>query len=82
MLCMITGRPKPSLNLAPDEQTQLRSLAASRTLPHALVARAKPVLWSAQGQSNTQIAHLLRWRNATVGKVALAVYRASLGRTL
>ncbi len=79
---MITGRPKPTLTLAPDEQTQLRSLAASRTLPHALVARAKLVLWSAQGQSNTQIAHLLRWRNATVGKVALAVYRASLGRTL
>src|SRR2546425_3023981 len=65
---MITGRPKPSLNLAPDEQTQLRSLAASRTLPHALVARAKLVLWSAQGQSNTQIARRLRWRNATVGK--------------
>jgi putative transposase len=65
---MITGRPKPSLILAPDEQTQLRSLAASRTLPHALVARAKLVLWSAEGQSNTQIARRLRWRNATVGK--------------
>src|SRR5271169_786421 len=65
---MITGRPKPSLTLAPDEQTQLHSLAASRTLPHALVARAKLVLWSAQGQSNTQIARRLRWRNATVGK--------------
>ena len=65
---MITGRPKPSLTLAPDEQTQLRSLAASRTLPHALVARAKLVLWSAQRQSNTQIAGRLHWRNATVGK--------------
>jgi putative transposase len=65
---MITGRPKPSLTLTPDEQTQLRSLAASRTLPHSLVARAKLVLWSAQGQSNTQIAVRLRWRNATVGK--------------
>ena len=65
---MITGRPKPSLVLAPDEQTQLRSLAASRTLPHSLVARAKLVLWSAQGQSNTQIAVRLHWRNATVGK--------------
>ena len=53
---MITGRPKPSLTLAPDEQTQLRSLAASRTLPHALVARAKLVLWSAEGHSNTRIA--------------------------
>src|ERR1700720_451589 len=65
---MITGRPKPDLTLAPDEQTQLRSLAASRTLPHALVARAKVVLLSAQGQSNTQIARRLHWRNATVGK--------------
>jgi hypothetical protein len=44
---MITGRPKPDLTLAAE--------AASRTLPHALVARAKVVLWSAQGQSNTQI---------------------------
>src|SRR6266478_4330330 len=65
---MITGRPKPELILAADEQTQLRSLTASRTLPHALVARAKVVLWSAQGQSNTQIARRVHWRNATVGK--------------
>ena len=65
---MITGRPKPSLTLAPEEQTQLLSLASSRTLPHPLVARAKLVLWSAEGQSNTQIASRLRWRNATVGK--------------
>lgn len=65
---MIIGRPKPPLVLAPDEQTQLQSLAGSRTLPHALVARAKLVLWSAEGQSNTQIAGRLRWRNATVGK--------------
>src|SRR5882672_9741842 len=65
---MITGRPKPTLTIAPDELTQLRSLAASRTLPHALVARARVVLWSANGQSNTQIARRLRWTNATVGK--------------
>ncbi len=65
---MITGRPKPALTLAPDEQTQLRNLAASRTLPHALVARAKLVLWSARGHSNTHIARRLHWRNATVGK--------------
>jgi putative transposase len=65
---MITGCPKAPLTLAPDEQTQLRSLAASRTLPHALGARAQLVLWSAEGDSNTQIARRLRWRNATVGK--------------
>jgi transposase len=65
---MITGRPKPALTLTADEHAQLRSFAAARTLPHALVARAKLVLWSAAGQSNTQIAHRLRWTNATVGK--------------
>jgi len=65
---MITGRPKPALTLTAEEYAQLRSFAASRTLPHALVARAKLVLWSAAGQSNTQIARRLRWTNATVGK--------------
>lgn len=65
---MITGRPKPTLTLTADERTQLRSLAGSRTLPHALVARARLVLWSADGQSNTQIARRLHWTNATVGK--------------
>lgn len=64
---MRTGRPKPALTLNPEEQTQLRSWAASRTLPHALVCRARLVLWSAQGQSNTQIARRLHWTNATVG---------------
>ena len=65
---MITGRPKPTLTLTTDEHTQLRSLAGSRTLPHALVARARLVLWSADGQSNTQVARRLRWAKATVGK--------------
>ena len=59
MRCMLTGRLKPALTLTSDEQTQLHSLAASRSLPHALVARARLVLWSSQGQSNSKIAHLL-----------------------
>ena len=59
MRCMLTGRLKPALTLTYDEQTQLHSLAASLFLPHALVARARLVLWSSQGQSNSQIAHLL-----------------------
>lgn len=65
---MITGRPKSTLTLTSDERTQLRSFAHSRTLPHALVARAKLVLWSAEGESNTRIASRLRWTKATVGK--------------
>jgi len=65
---MLTGRPKPTLDLTVDERTQLKSRAASRSLPHALVARAQVVLWSAAGQSNTQIAERLGWAKATVGK--------------
>src|SRR5581483_11557881 len=65
---MISGRPKPVLTLTREEQIQLRSWARSRTLPHALVARAKLVLWSAEGESNTRIAGRLGWTNATVGK--------------
>jgi len=65
---MLTGRPKPTLQLTVEERTQLKGLAASRTLPHALVCRAKVVLWSAEGQSNTEIAERLDWTKATVGK--------------
>src|SRR6516165_6663021 len=65
---MRTGRPKPRLTLHSEEAAQLRGWAASRTLPHALVCRARLVLWSAQGQSNTQIARRLHWSQATVGK--------------
>ncbi len=64
---MVTGRPKRALVLSEEEQTQLRSLASSRTLPHALVARARLVLWAAQGQTNSQIARRLHWTKATVG---------------
>jgi putative transposase len=65
---MRTGRPKPALVLKSEEEAQLRSWAASHTLPHALVCRARLVVWSAQGQSNRQIARRLHWTNATVGK--------------
>src|SRR5512146_839804 len=64
---MITGRPKPPLNLTSDEQVQLEAWAGSRSLPHALVARAKLVLWSAEGASNSIIARRLRCSKATVG---------------
>ena len=75
---MRTGRPKPAISLTADEQTQLRSLAASRTLPHALVARARLVLWSVEGQSNGQIAPSAldqRYR----GQMAAAVCRVPPG---
>ena len=65
---MSIGRPKSELVLSQDERIQVSSLARSRTLPHAIVARAKMVLWSAEGASNTEIASRLQWTNATVGK--------------
>jgi len=62
------GRPKTGLVLSEDERVQLSSLSRSRTLPHAIVARARIVLWSAEGSSNTEIASRLEWTQATVGK--------------
>ena len=65
---MLTGRPKIALELSAEEEAELRGFSSSRSLPHALVARAKLVLWSAGGESNTEIASRLNWTKATVGK--------------
>jgi putative transposase len=65
---MSIGRPKSELVLNEDERVQLNSLAGSRSLPHALVARANVVLWSADGVNNSEIATRLQWTKATVGK--------------
>ena len=65
---MPIGRPKAELVLSEQERVQLSSLARSRALPHAIVSRAKVVLWSAEGASNTEIAERLQWTNGTVGK--------------
>ena len=54
--------------MSAEEQAQLSALAASRSLPHAMVARAKLVLWAAQGESNPAIAERLSWSMPTVGK--------------
>jgi len=65
---MSLGRPKAALELTAGEEQELAGFAASRSLAHALVARAKVVLWSAEGHSNAEIATRLRWSKATVGK--------------
>lgn len=65
---MAVGRPKGELVLSEDERLQLASLSGSRSLPHGLVARAKVILWSAEGASNSEIAARLQWTRATVGK--------------
>ena len=65
---MAIGRPKARLVLSAEEQAQLAALAASRSLPHALVARARLALWAAAGASNSAIAKRLNWSLPTVGK--------------
>src|SRR4028118_549168 len=65
---MSTGRPKRELTLTDDERFQLSGLVRSRTLPSFLVARAKVILWSAEGETNSDIADRLGWTKATVGK--------------
>jgi transposase/DNA-binding transcriptional MerR regulator len=52
--------------LSPTEREQLQSYTRSRALPHALVRRAKIVLWSAMGDSNTAIAERLQVSQPTV----------------
>jgi putative transposase len=65
---MPMGRPLPALELTSEERQRLTGFAASRSLPHALVARARLVLWAAEGLANQQIAARLSWSKATVGK--------------
>jgi len=75
---MPTGRPKADLTLSKEEREQLQSFARSRTLPSALAARAKLILWSADGSSNTEIAERTGWTKATVGKWRQRFVRARM----
>jgi putative transposase len=65
---MAIGRPLPALKLSADERLQLDSFAASRSLPHSLVSRARLVLWAAEGVPNQEIGSRLNWSKPTVGK--------------
>lgn len=65
---MKTGRPKATLVLTTEELAQLRALIASRSMPQGLAARARIILWSHEGRSNTAIADTLGVTKATVGK--------------
>jgi transposase len=49
---MITGRPKTPITLSEAEHEQLNSIANSRSLPRALVDRARIVLMASEGISN------------------------------
>jgi putative transposase len=65
---MARGRPKVELTLSDSERAQLSSIAASRSMPAALVARARIVLAAAAGDSNRAIADRYALTQATVGK--------------
>jgi putative transposase len=54
--------------LTDEQKEQLESFAASRSLPHAQVERAKIVLKAAQGMKNIHIAEQLSTTRETVGK--------------
>ena len=65
---MARGRPKTALVLSDTEQTQLSSIARSRSMPSALTQRARIVLAAANGQTNQAIAERLELTPVTVGK--------------
>lgn len=64
---MILGRPIPPVELSEEVRTDLESIVNSRSLPHALVRRAKIILMAADGMNNTTIAEKLGLSNPTVG---------------
>jgi len=65
---MARGRPTAELTLSESEHAQLSSIAASRSMPAALVARARIVLAAAAGDTNRAIAERYTLTQATVGK--------------
>jgi putative transposase len=62
------GRPKVELTLSEEERAQLSSIGASRSMPAALVTRARIVLAAAKGDSNCVIADRYGLTQATVSK--------------
>lgn len=64
---MPRGRPKAKLVLSESEREQLMAMTRSRSLPNALVRRARIVLMSADGSHNTTIAEALNVSRLTVG---------------
>jgi putative transposase len=56
------------LHLSAEDRKQLKSLTSSRSLPHALVTRARIILMAADGIANTDIAKKVQLTASTVGK--------------
>jgi len=64
---MAIGRPVEPVNLSSTVRQEIILITKSRTMPYALVQRAKIVLLAAEGLSNTVIADKLRLSKPTVG---------------
>ena len=56
------------ITLSESEKVELASFANSRTLPHALVQRARIILAAANGQTNIEIAQEVQLSRGNVGK--------------
>src|SRR5689334_24189947 len=63
---MAKARTDRSLQLSSEERLQLESLAASRSLPAALVRRAKIILLTEEGMSDREAARRLSVAQPTV----------------
>ena len=61
-------RPAVEIQLSKLEERELGSFARSRSLPHALVLRAKVVLLAAEGLDNLQISEQVGLSRIAVGK--------------
>ena len=65
---MRTGRPMPALTLTDEERDTLERWARRRTTAQAVALRARIVLASAAGKTNTAIARETRVKKQTIGK--------------
>jgi putative transposase len=66
-IAMPIGRPKAELVVTEAERAHLSAMARSRSLSAALSMRAKIVLASVDGETNSSIAARLGLTKATVG---------------
>lgn len=79
---MSRGRPKKPLKLSDEVRQQLLSIANSRSLPYSHVRRAKIILMSDQGLTNTAIAQKVglsisvvgMWRNRFIVQGLMGLY--------
>ena len=76
---MAVGRPKTELVLSAEEHAQVSALAASRSLPHAIVARQAGVVGGA-GREQLRYRTASELEHADGGQVAPALCRAPCRR--